>query len=101
MRINSLDPTLSVSSRTLITATKRDKEVVLNVPRPQMLLQGEFRRMDMMTIAGKKLSIIVLGPRGVIHLEKDNGVKVIYGMYIMLLRIAAKKLIFLHRLHRV
>lgn len=55
----------------------------------------------MMTIAGKKLSIIVLGPRGVIHLEKDNGVKVIYGMYIMLLRIAAKKLIFLHRLHRV
>ncbi|KAF7982633.1 hypothetical protein HWV62_27061 [Athelia sp. TMB] len=75
-------PSVRISSirlSKLITVTKRNKEVVLDVPRPKTLPRGEFRRMDMMTIAGKKLSLIVLGPRAEINLARDNGVKVIYG----------------------
>lgn len=86
IRINSLD-SFNVSSRTTIMATKLEKEVLLRVPRPNLVPEGSIPMMPMLTIGGKKITLIVLRPGAVVQLKPKDGAKVVYGMHILLLRI--------------
>lgn len=78
IRIDSLHPS-NVNLRTSITATKLDKEVLLRVPRPTVVLKGHIPMMPMLTIAGRRMTLIVLPPGERIKLEHNDGAKVVYG----------------------
>ncbi|KAI0084960.1 hypothetical protein BDY19DRAFT_987261 [Irpex rosettiformis] len=66
---------------TAITATKLDKEVLLRIPRPSALAPGQATpTFPFWDLAGKRLGLVVLGPRATTKLNPEVGaVKVIYG----------------------
>lgn len=65
-----------------IVVKKLNKEVLLFVPRPNTLPEGYVPMMAMLTIAGKKVTLIVLRPGAAIKLGPMDGAKVVYGVYI-------------------
>ncbi|KAJ6503795.1 hypothetical protein C8R45DRAFT_1185748 [Mycena sanguinolenta] len=78
IRINSVEQ-CNMASRTTISATKLNKEVLLRVPRPGVVPYGVIPSMPLVTIAGKNQTLVVLRPDQVIKLEPSAGAKVIYG----------------------
>ncbi|KAJ7021157.1 hypothetical protein C8F04DRAFT_1013557 [Mycena alexandri] len=78
VRINSIEP-YNTASRTRISATKLNKEVLLRVPRPGVVPEGVVPTMPLLTIAGKKNTLVVLRPGQLIKLAPSAGAKVIYG----------------------
>lgn len=52
---------------------------MLRVPRPTLVPHGKIPSMEMITIAGWKLTLKVLHPSAAIDLGLSAGVKVIYG----------------------
>jgi hypothetical protein len=68
-----------MASRTTISATKLNKEVLLRVPHPKVVPHGFIPSMPLLTIAGKKHTLVVLRPDQEIKLEPSAGAKVIYG----------------------
>ncbi|KAJ6600286.1 hypothetical protein DFH09DRAFT_1127960 [Mycena vulgaris] len=78
VRINSVEQ-CNMASRTTISATKLNKEVLLRVPRPTVVPDGVIPCMPLLTIAGKKHTLVVLRPGQVMKLEPSAGAKVIYG----------------------
>ncbi|KAJ7028773.1 hypothetical protein C8F04DRAFT_1212107 [Mycena alexandri] len=79
VRINSIEP-YNTASRTRISATKLNKEVLLRVPRPGVVPEGVVPTMPLLTIAGKKNTLVVLRPGQLIKLAPSAGAKVIYGI---------------------
>ncbi|KAJ7175097.1 hypothetical protein C8R43DRAFT_1057751 [Mycena crocata] len=82
----------SFASHTEISATKLNKEVLLRVPRPERVPEGVVPSIPFLTIAGKKLTLVVLRPGQVAKLQPAAGAKVIYGSIEMHVR-ADKKVI--------
>lgn len=69
-----------------ISATKLNKEVLLRVPRPEVVPEGVVPSMPLLTIAGKKHTLVVLRPGHVTKLEQSAGAKVLYGKISVLFR---------------
>lgn len=84
VRINSLDSYQARKSLISITAEKLGNEVILHLPRPKTLPQGQISTMSLVRIGGKKLTLVVLPPGGSIQLGHTDGAKVIYGAIEML-----------------
>ncbi|KAL6304158.1 hypothetical protein BKA93DRAFT_785315 [Sparassis latifolia] len=78
IRINAIEP-YHITSRESIVATKLDKEVLLRVPRPNAVPDGCVPAMPLITIGGKKLTLVVLRPKAQMKLGHGDWTKVIYG----------------------
>jgi len=78
VRIDTVLP-YNIVSRTRITATKLDKEVLVRVPRPGTVPHGCTPAMPIVTIAGKKLTVVVLRPGAQMRMKQEDGAKVIWG----------------------
>ncbi|KAI0689663.1 hypothetical protein BC835DRAFT_1418344 [Cytidiella melzeri] len=75
LRINAIR-----GSNTKITATQLDKEVLIRIPRPSVLVQGQVLTLPFWILAGKKMSLVILPAKGTMKLDpKINALKVIYG----------------------
>ena len=55
------------------------KEALLFVPRPAAVPEGYVPTMPLLTMGGKKLTLIVLRPGAVMKLGDLDGAKVVYG----------------------
>ncbi|KAJ7660887.1 hypothetical protein DFH06DRAFT_1400283 [Mycena polygramma] len=77
-RINSVQQ-CNMAARTTISATKLNKEVLLRVPRPEAVPPGVVPSLPLLTIAGKKHTLVVLRPGEEMKLEPSAGAKVIYA----------------------
>ncbi|KAJ7649341.1 hypothetical protein DFH06DRAFT_1270608 [Mycena polygramma] len=78
VRINSVEP-CNMAARTTISATKLNEEVLLRVPRPEAVPPTVVPSMPLLTIAGKKQTLVVLRPSQEMKLEPSAGAKVVYG----------------------
>lgn len=75
IRIN----TLGQDNSSTINVTKLGKEVLLRIPRPSLIPNGQLLSMPMVAIAGRRISLMVLPPLVTAALGPEGGVKVIYG----------------------
>ncbi|KAF9457213.1 hypothetical protein BDZ94DRAFT_1176031 [Collybia nuda] len=66
-------------STTAISALRLNNEVLIRVPRPGAVPGGHIPTLPMISIAGRKLSLVVLPPGAKMELAQNDGAKVIYG----------------------
>lgn len=62
-----------------IVADRLNKEILLRIPRPDIIPAGESRILPFWILAGKKITIVVLPPGGKYDFNSRDAAKVIYG----------------------
>lgn len=82
IRINS-NAFFSPLSTSDIRVQRLDKEVLLLVPQPKSVFPGTCTSMPLVTVAGRRLHIVVLPPNGTAKYTPEDGVKVIHGEILM------------------
>ncbi|KAG6902174.1 hypothetical protein C0995_003456 [Termitomyces sp. Mi166 len=73
----------TLSSRSLeISALRLNKDILLLIPRPSVIPEGQYRSLPFWILAGKRITLVVLPPQGTYDFNETDAVKVIFGTII-------------------